>query len=41
LPRCGSVDVQLAIGVEELADDHPPVETMKRLADEDDERTED
>jgi hypothetical protein len=38
-PACGSIDVQLAIGVEELDDDHPLVEAMKRLAEED-EKTE-
>ena len=31
-PNCGSVDVQLAIGIEELPDDDAFVETMKRLA---------
>jgi Zn finger protein HypA/HybF involved in hydrogenase expression len=31
-PQCGSVDVQLAIGVEELTDDHPLIEAMERLA---------
>jgi hypothetical protein len=34
-PNCGSLDVQLAIAVEELADDHPFVEAMKRLAEDD------
>jgi hypothetical protein len=34
-PNCGSVDVQLAIGIEELPDDHPFVEAMTRLAEED------
>jgi hypothetical protein len=38
-PNCGSVDVQLAIGVEKLPDDDPRVEAMMRLAD--DEKTED
>jgi uncharacterized Zn finger protein (UPF0148 family) len=38
-PNCGSIDVQLAIGVEELEDDHPLVEAMKRLAEEDGENT--
>lgn len=40
-PACGSNDVQLAIGVEELEDDHPLVQAMKRLADEGDDKTED
>jgi rubredoxin len=31
-PRCGSCDVQLAIRVEELSDDDPLVEAMRRLA---------
>lgn len=31
-PNCGSADVQLAIGIEELPDDHAFVEAMKRLA---------
>jgi hypothetical protein len=39
-PNCGSVDVQLAIGVEELTDDDPLVEAMARLAEEYDEKTE-
>jgi uncharacterized Zn finger protein (UPF0148 family) len=34
-PNCGSVDVQFAIGVQELPDDDPLIETMKRLAEED------
>lgn len=34
-PNCGSIDAQLAIGIEELPDDHPFVEAMKRLAEED------
>jgi anaerobic ribonucleoside-triphosphate reductase len=38
-PRCGSRDVQLAVGVEEFSDDHPLIEAMKRLAD-DDKKTE-
>lgn len=38
-PRCGSRDVQLAVRVEELSDDHPLIEEMKRLAD-DDKKTE-
>jgi hypothetical protein len=32
--------VQFAIGVEELEDDHPLVEAMKRLAEEGDDKTE-
>ena len=34
-PNCGSVKVQFAIGIEELADDDPLlIEAMKRLAEE-------
>ena len=33
-PNCGSVNVQFAIGIEELADDDPLIEEMKRLAEE-------
>ena len=31
-PNCGSVDVQLALGIEELPDDNPLIEAMTRLA---------
>jgi hypothetical protein len=34
-PNCGSVNVQFALGIEELPDDDPLIETMKRLAEED------
>ncbi len=34
-PNCGSIDVQLAIRIEELPDDDAFVEAMKRLAAED------
>jgi hypothetical protein len=30
-PNCGSVDVQLAIGIDELPDDDAFVEAMKRM----------
>jgi hypothetical protein len=40
-PNCGSVDVQFAVGVEELTNDDPLVEAMARLADEDDAKTQD
>ena len=40
-PNCGSADVQLAIGVEELSDDDPLVEAMARLAEKDNEKNED
>jgi hypothetical protein len=33
--NCSSVEVQLAIGIDELPDDAPLVETMRRLAEED------
>jgi rRNA maturation endonuclease Nob1 len=32
-PRCGSRDVQLAIAVEELADDDPLIVTLAKAAD--------
>ncbi|MFB9268016.1 hypothetical protein ACFFWD_33615 [Bradyrhizobium erythrophlei] len=35
-PNCGSVDVQFAVGIEELPDDDPLIETMRRLAEEGD-----
>lgn len=31
-PSCGSIDVQFALGVDELTDDDPLIEAMKRLA---------
>ena len=31
-PFCGSIDVQFALGIEELADDDPLIEAMTRLA---------
>ncbi|MBV5268845.1 MAG: hypothetical protein JZU55_01600 [Afipia sp.] len=31
-PNCGSFDVQLAIGIDELPDDDPIAELIKRLA---------
>ncbi len=34
-PNCGSVDVQFALSIEELPDDHPLIEAMRRLAEED------
>jgi hypothetical protein len=34
-PKCGSVDVQFALGIEQLPDDDPLIEAMKRLAEED------
>jgi hypothetical protein len=33
-PNCGSVDVQFALGIEELPDDDPLIEAMERLAEE-------
>jgi len=33
--------VQFALGIQELADDHPLIVTMKRLTEEDDEKNED
>jgi hypothetical protein len=35
-PNCGSRDVQFALSIEELPDDHPLIEALKRLAGEDD-----
>jgi uncharacterized Zn finger protein (UPF0148 family) len=40
-PNCGSIDVQLAIGVEELPDDDPQVEAMNHLAEKGEETEED
>jgi hypothetical protein len=40
-PNCGSIDVQFALGVEELPDDDPLIEAMKRLAEKHDDRNED
>jgi hypothetical protein len=34
-PNCGPVNVQVALGIEELPDDDPLIEAMKRLAEED------
>jgi rubrerythrin len=31
-PSCGSIDVQFALGVDELTDDDPRIEAMTRLA---------
>jgi hypothetical protein len=31
-PNCGSVEVQFALGIEEFPDDHPFVESLRRLA---------
>jgi predicted phosphodiesterase len=39
-PNCGSVDVQFALGIEELPDDDPLIETMRRLAKEERNRAE-
>jgi hypothetical protein len=33
-PNCGSRDVQLALHIDELPDDHPLVDAMTALADE-------
>jgi hypothetical protein len=35
-PNCGSRDVQFALSIEELPNDHPLIEALKRLAEEDD-----
>jgi hypothetical protein len=40
-PRCGSPDVQFAIGIEQLPDDAPPIQAMKRLAEQDGEKNDD
>ena len=40
-PLCDSIDVQFALSIEELPDDDPLIEAMKRLAEEDDEKSED
>ena len=37
-PICDSIDVQFAIGIEELPDDDPLIEAMKQRAEEDDEK---
>jgi hypothetical protein len=34
-PNCGSIEVQFALGIEELPDDDPLIEAMERLAEED------
>jgi transposase len=39
-PQCGSVDVQLAIGVLELPAEHSLFEAMERLAEQDGEQDE-
>jgi hypothetical protein len=39
-PRCQSIEVQFAIGIEELADNDPLIEAMKRLGEEDDSKSE-
>lgn len=35
-PNCGSIDVQFAVAIEELPDDHPFFAAMRRLAEPDD-----
>ncbi|SIO54460.1 hypothetical protein SAMN05443247_07807 [Bradyrhizobium erythrophlei] len=40
-PNCGSAAVQFALGVEEIPDDHPLIEAMRRLAEEGNEKNED
>jgi hypothetical protein len=40
-PRCGSRDVQFALGVEELPDDDPLIDAVRRLAEEYDKNNED
>ena len=37
-PICDSIDVQFAIGIEELPDDHPLIEAMKQRAEDDGEK---
>lgn len=37
-PICASIDVQFAIGIEELPDDDPLIEAMKQRAKEDGEK---
>jgi anaerobic ribonucleoside-triphosphate reductase len=37
-PNCDSIDVQFAIGIEELDDDDPLIEAMKQRAEEDGEK---
>jgi hypothetical protein len=37
-PICDSIDVQFVIGIEELPDDDPLIEAMKRRAKEDGEK---
>jgi hypothetical protein len=34
-PNCSSIDVQFALGIEELPGDDPLIKAMKRLAEED------
>ena len=40
-PICDSIDVQFAIGIEELPDDDPLIEAMKRRAEQDGEKDDD
>ncbi|MBR2120199.1 MAG: hypothetical protein IJ935_16445 [Afipia sp.] len=37
-PNCGSPDVQFALGIEELSDDDPLIDTLKRLTEQDDKK---
>jgi hypothetical protein len=39
-PRCGSRDVQFALGIEELPDDDPLIDAVRRLAEEYDKNNE-
>jgi len=40
-PLCDSIDVQFAIAIEEVPDGDPLLNTMKRLAGKDDDKTDD
>jgi hypothetical protein len=40
-PRCGSRDVQFAIGIEEVPDDDPLIQAMERLTEQDGEKNDD
>ena len=40
-PGCGSPDVQFAVGIEELPDDDPLIQAMKRLAEQEGEKNDD
>ena len=40
-PICDSIDVQFAVGIEELPDDDPLIEAMKRRAEQDGEKNDD